>query len=199
MKSTAGTRTYNMRKRAEAAARNEALLLEATAGLWREMSLADITLDKVAERTGLTVRTILRKFGSRDGLIQACIERDAARIEHQRNQAPAGDIPGIIDALMDHYEANGDAVLRTLTLEDELPAAKALLEHGRKYHRQWCAEVFAGWLDGDATRLTAFVAATDIYLWKLMRRDLKLSIEETRQAFGHLLYGLTTTKNLNHD
>jgi hypothetical protein len=34
------------------------------------------------------------------------------------------------------------------------------------------------------------VAATDLYLWKLIRRDLGRTVEQTRQAISTLLYAL---------
>ena len=39
-------------------------------------------------------------------------------------------------------------------------------------------------------RLTALYAATDVYLWKLLRRDLKHDRSDTEQAFRQLVHGV---------
>jgi AcrR family transcriptional regulator len=195
MKSPPPVRGYRMAARAEAAARTAHDILTATAELWRERPVDEITVAAIAERAGVSVRTVLRRFGSRDGVIAACIESDAAGIVSARDQAPAGDVEGALRVLLAHYERDGDAVLRTLALEEKVAEAKAIIEAGRTGHRAWCARVFAPHLPPAAdaaydTRLDAFVAATDLYLWKLLRRDLQRSTEGAMQVIRTLVDGL---------
>jgi hypothetical protein len=83
-------------------------------------------------------------------------------------------------------------VIRNLTLEQRLPAIRHAVEIGRKLHREWVVRVFADTLarrkGRDYTcRLAQFVAATDVYTWKLFRRDHGLSKEETAHAMCDLL------------
>jgi AcrR family transcriptional regulator len=184
-----------MAARAEAAARTVRGILAATAALWRERPLDEITLADIAERAGVSVRTVIRRFGSREGVVAACIEADAAGIGAERGQAPAGDVEGALAVLLAHYERDGDAVLRTLALEATVAEAKAVARAGRAAHRAWCERVFAPHLppsgdDAHAVRLDAFVAATDVYAWKLLRRDLGRSAEETGRAIRALVDGL---------
>lgn len=198
MKREAGTRTYQMRARADAAAQTARDILEATSALWREKALDEFTLQEIAERAGVSVQTVIRRFGSKEGVIEACIEADATGIEAERDAAPVGNIEGAIKILFGHYERDGDAVLRTLAQEDKLAAAKAIVTRGRQAHRLWCARVFAPYLpsrnaDGYGERLDAFVAATDIYLWKLLRRDLGRSPEQAQRVLGILLSGLISS------
>lgn len=181
--------------RAEAAERTGEAILEAAAALWREQALDAITLDAIAERAGVSVRTVIRRFGSKDGVVAACIRSDGAGVDAERNRAPPGDVGAALEVLLDHYERDGDAVLRTLALEETLPAAKAVIEAGRASHRAWCARVFADHLPPPGAkarraRLDAFVAATDVYPWKLLRRDLGRSLPATRRAVRHLVEGL---------
>lgn len=195
MKSDSGTRTYRMTARAEAAAQTGRDILEATVALWRERALDEITLQAIADRAGVTVQTVLRRFGSKEGVIEACIQEDVAGVRLERDRASAGDVEGALDVLAAHYERDGDAIVRTLGLEDRLEAAAAVAERGRREHREWCARVFGPFLPPSDTeayggRLDAFVAATDLYLWKLLRRDLGRTVEETRQALRSLLDGL---------
>lgn len=194
--SRSATRPYRMRARAEAAERTAAAILDATVELWRDHALDAITLQMIAERAGVTVQTVLRRFGTKDGVVDACIRSDAAKILAHRAQAPVGDIDDALAVLFEHYEQVGDAVLRTLDLQERYPAAKAITDAGRAEHRAWCERVFGPYLpDRDApayaTRVDAFVAATDLYLWKLLRRDLDRTSGEALQAVRTLVDGLT--------
>ena len=195
MKATSPTRGYRMAARAEAAARTARDILTATAQLWRERAIDEITLADIAERAGVSVRTVIRRFGSREGVIAACIQADAAGIQAERAEAPAGDVESALEVLLRHYERDGDAVLRTIPLEEKVPEAKAILTAGRAEHRAWCARVFGPRLppladDARRVRLDALVAATDLYAWKLLRRDLHRSADETRQVIRTLVDGL---------
>jgi AcrR family transcriptional regulator len=188
-------RGYRMGVRAEAAARTGSSILAAAAALWRERPMDEITLAAIAERAGVSVRTVIRRFGSREGVIAACIEADASGIISDRDQAAVGDVAGALDVLLAHYERDGDAVLRTLAIEHQVPEAKAITTAGRDGHRLWCARVFAPHLpppddDAHGVRLDAVIAASDLYVWKLLRRDLGRSAEETRRVMRTLIDGV---------
>jgi len=198
MKNEESTRPYRMKARAESAARTAREILDATAELWHRQPLDEITLQAIADEAGVTVQTVLRKFDSKKGVFDACIEREAAAIRAERDRTPEGDVGAALDTLLTHYERDGDAVVRTLRLEDRLEAARSITRRGRSVHRRWCARVFAPFLPspddaGYRPRLDAFVAATDVYLWKLLRRDLKRSRTETRAGLRTLLDGLVRT------
>jgi LmbE family N-acetylglucosaminyl deacetylase len=99
---------------------------------------------------------------------------------------------------MEDYEAVGDLVLRLLAQEDRYPAIKAMTDIGRAGHRQWLRESFSPWLDKLASeeaerRLDALVVATDLYVWKLLRRDMRRPIAElaalTRRLVAAALEG----------
>lgn len=177
-----------MSERARQVARNDRKIMNAMSDLWLELPLSEITLDKVSKKSGVTVRTILRKFGSREGLFNACIENDADRFTKGRRQVTPGDLNGILDALLEEYERMGDALIRTLTVEYEFPSTQELLQKARSVHREWCAMVFEPYLPSTSsehyeTVLSAFIAATEFYLWKLLRRDLGKSPEQCREIF----------------
>jgi len=198
--SEAGKRIYRMRERAKAAERTARDIMRATVDLWREHALDAITLQMIADRSGVTVQTVIRRFGSKDGVIEACIRSDAAAIVAQRATAPVGDVGAALEVLFEHYEQVGDAVMRTLDLQERYPAAKAIADAGRAEHRAWCTRVFAPFLptDRDETypvRVDAFVAATDLYLWRLLRRDLGRSPAAALQAVRALVDGLTRPRD----
>jgi AcrR family transcriptional regulator len=193
------TRRYRQTARAVSAGRTRHAVMQAAVELWREhLDLDQVTLAQVAERAGVSRQTVLRKFGSKDGLIEACIEEGASGIVEMRDQAPTGDIPEALDILLAHYEKDGPPALSGLALEHRSEAAARIAAHGRATHRAWCARVFEPFLpapdDPDrAARLDAFVAATDLYVWKLLRQDLGRSATETREAMQTLVEALASS------
>ena len=185
-------RSYRQTARAEAAQETARRAMQAAFSLWREKDFDEITLAEIADRAEITVQTLIRRFGSKQGLLEACLAQSGNEVDLLRMQAPVGDVETAIAVLMEHYERDGDAVLRTLALEQRSPAAAAITRHGRAEHRAWCERVFGPHLAGSkgaarAARLDAFVAATDIYLWKLWRLDLGRSPAQTKRAWSELL------------
>jgi AcrR family transcriptional regulator len=181
-----------MQARAEAAAATGERILDAAVEEFWERPVEDISLDEVARRAGVSVQTVIRRFGGKDGLFQAAAEREVGSIRDQRDQAPLGDAVGAVHVLIDHYEATGDRVLKLLTEEKSLPRLKEIVDVGRAVHRDWCARVFAQSLAGlkgvdQRRRLAQLVAVCDVYTWKLLRRDAGLSRRQTELALVELL------------
>lgn len=192
MKTIEKKRSYHMSARADQVARNDKKIMDAVAELWLELPMPELTLEKVAARSGVTVRTILRKYGSKEGLIKSLIENDGGRFTSNRMQVTPGNLPDILDALLEEYELMGDAIIRTLTVEYEFPSTAVILEKARSIHREWCEFVFSPFLPDQSSDqyeivLSSFIVATEFYLWKLMRKDLGKSPEQTRQIFLYTL------------
>lgn len=189
-------RKYEMTARAKAAEKTAKEILRAVGSLWIEGPVQDITLDKVAEKAGVTVRTILRKYGSREGLFHAAIMEDAAGIKDIKDRAEPGNLQLAVALLMEEYEATGTAIIRTLAIEHELPVASRILRNGRKSHKAWCEWVFTPYLPPRNHRkysmlVGAFYAATDVGKWKLLRKDLGYSRKETEMIILKTLEGIT--------
>src|SRR5215218_10580 len=176
-------RPYHMRARAEAAAETGRRILEATIELHSERFFDQVSLEDIAERAGVTVRTVIRRFGSKERLIEAASEEGERRVTHQRYQAPIGDIEGAINNLMDHYEEWGDTALLLLAQEERVVAFRSITDAGRAFHYEWVERKFAPLLTkrtGEERRrlLAELIAVCDVYFWKLLRRDLGLSREQ---------------------
>jgi AcrR family transcriptional regulator len=177
-----------MRARAVAAAATHRRLIEATIGLFEERFWDEVTLDDVADRAGVSVQTLIRHFGTRDGLFAAAAEEVRELVTSQRDRAPVGDLAADVRNLVDHYEQWGEvAALRLLAQEQRDPTIASLVESGRALHREWVERVFAPLLDRRSgvsrQRLLAqLVAACDVYFWKVLRRDMGLSRRNTERA-----------------
>lgn len=189
--SSTGKRPYRMRARAEATAATGEKILDAADAVFDAGPIDEFTLSAVAERAGVTVQTILRRFGTRNGLLIATLGRTALKMGRDR-KAPSGDAAGAIDNLIDHYDRYGDRILRLLAAEESNRALHLMVDSGRTYHRRWCEKAFRPALTGlrgtrRDRRVAQLVAVTDIYTWKILRRDRGLSARQTKLAMCELL------------
>jgi AcrR family transcriptional regulator len=188
-------RPYRMGARASAAAATGERVLDAAVEVFWEVPSDQISLDEVARRSGVSVQTVIRHFGGKEGLLAAAGAREAGRVRAQRDEAPVGDAPGAVRVLVEHYETTGDRVLRMLAEEQRVPGLREIVEQGRVLHRDWCARVFAPALAHRRgverrRRLAQLVAACDVYTWKLLRRDAGLSRRQTELAIVELVQPL---------
>jgi AcrR family transcriptional regulator len=145
----------------------------------------------VAARAGVTVQTVIRRYGGKEGLLAAAADRAMSLTEAQR-AVPGGDVGAAVDVLLAHYEQAGPGVLRLLAEEHSSSVLAEYAERGRGLHRDWCRTVFSPFLVGlDATtrrrRFAQLVAVCDVYTWKLLRQDAGLSRPQTRIAVLELL------------
>lgn len=179
------SRRYEMSTRADSTrASNLAIVEAAQAAIVARRSL-DITLGMVAERSGLTVKTILRHFGNREALIDAAWSRMRQDVLAER-EAPPGDPGQALAVLIEHYERRGDVVLGLLGEEDGDRRARLICDEGRHFHRDWVAQAFAGYLPSEGGArdrlIDALVVVTDVYSWKLLRRDRGLTVDDTHRC-----------------
>ncbi len=189
---TAGKRPYRMGRRAAAVAETEQRILRAAMALYMDHWLEDLTLDELAARAGVTVQTVLRRFGSKDGVIQAAGEALQQQVTSQRSQAPIGDVAGAIHNLIDHYEATGDMTMRTLAQEARHETLHAFAEMGRALHRAWVETTFAPFLDGRSAEgcdelIAGLVVVTDVYVWKLLRRDMSYGRSQVERHIADMV------------
>jgi AcrR family transcriptional regulator len=165
--------------RAEAAAATRERILEAA---WRRFSkdpYEQVRLADVASDAGVTEQTLYSGFGNKARLFVAAWSSAIGPEGERRNQAPIGDVKRAVRLLYDSYEAQGDASLRILAEEDRIPAIRQMTDAGRAWHRAWVERTFAPLLEGSRgaareRRLVRLIVATDILVWKLLRREMCL-------------------------
>jgi AcrR family transcriptional regulator len=198
MAKQAARRSYRQTARALATEQNGARIVDAFERRIREEWYDQITLEQVARDAGVTVQTVIRRFGGKDGLLQAAWRRLEEEIR-ERRRAPAGDVQSAVQAIVEDYEHVGDLVMRALAQEERHPAFKATNDIGRAHHRGWIEEAFAPWLVGlpceaRQRRIDALVAATDVYLWKLVRRDMGRPVRQVEAVMLDLVRGVIDTE-----
>jgi AcrR family transcriptional regulator len=188
-----GRRPYKLLARAESQQRTRDALLDAAIDEFSGEGWQRTSLEALARRAGVTKQTLLRHFGSKDGLLEATIRRTS---EIVRPPAPTGDVPGAVRNLMVHYERWGDLVLRVLAEEHRIPLVRKGTDRGRHVHQEWVERTFEPQLSnlGDdqarKLRMAQLVAVCDVYVWKVLRRDMKLGVAQAEIALIGLIEGL---------
>jgi len=163
-------------RRAAAEATRERILAAATDAFvngWFD----EVTIQSVAQDAGVSGQTVLNHFGDKESLFAAASERLGEQIVSRRYVAEPGDVDAAIDALAHDYELTGDGAIRGLAVEERIASIKPLMDKGRAGHRQWVERMF-----GRPDLVLELIVATDVYAWKLLRRDQGLSREETAHS-----------------
>ncbi len=176
-------RPYRQIARAAAAESLRRRVVTAFNNLLLSRWIDEITLDEVAVSAGTTRQTVIRLFGGKDGLLEVVMDHLRAEALPRTSMPPDHSERAALDALIAHYESVGDMVVRFLAQEERHSALRPLLAQGRREHRAWVAERFGSMQSGLSElererRITRLIVATDIYTWKLLRRDLGKSQEE---------------------
>lgn len=172
-------RQYRMVARAEAAAATRHRLLESAWRSFAERAFEEVRLDDVAAEAGVSTQTLRSHFGTKEGLFVAAWRERMVPEGARRDRAPVGDVPRAVRLLYDSYDRDGDSVLRLLAQEERIPAVHDMAEDGRRWHRDWVERTMGPLLDGTSgaereRRLIALVVATDLLVWKLLRREMGL-------------------------
>jgi AcrR family transcriptional regulator len=183
-----------MRARAEAAEATASRILDSAVELFTEQAFEDVSLDRVADAAGVTKRTVLRRFGSKEELFVTAMDHAVDEMRRRLDAAPVGDIAGAIQTYVAHYERWGANRLRMIEQEDRIPVVRENAEGGREYHRAWIERVFApqlSVLSGEERErsVLALIVLTDVFTWKKLRLDLAVGHAETERT----LIALTNT------
>jgi AcrR family transcriptional regulator len=179
------TRKYTMGARAHAVEETRRRILDALVRLAETRPFAEISLDDVAAGAGVSVQTVLRRFGSRDSLFAEAMDTARANVEAER-RTPPGDVDAAVRNVVDHYEKRGRVALLMLAQEEHDDFARKVTDFGKSLHRTWVRDAFAPATDDDAL-LDLLVVATDVYTWKLLRLDRGHSRAVTERRMHRLV------------
>lgn len=188
-------RPYHMQARAEAMRATGEAILDAAVAAFSERPFDLVTLQDVASQSGVTVQTVIRRFGSKKDLFAAVSQRERERVIAAREVAEGASLEEALDALLDHYERDGHVVLHFIAQEERSAEIAEVVREGRQVHREWVERHLGGVFPharGKARQrlLHAAHVATDLGTWKLLRRDLGLAKNEVAAVMMTLLDGL---------
>jgi len=186
------TRSYDMRSRAAASEATRMRILEPAQKLFLERWYDEVTIAVVADAAGVSGQTVLNHFGDKEGLFAAVVDRISEQMIDRRERAEPGDVRRAIEILVDDYEVTGDATMRLLAVEHRVPSVQATMDTGRRNHRDWVKRTLAAPELADE-----LVVVTDVYAWKLLRRDRGLSRKRTVAAMVRMAEALIATDSGN--
>lgn len=193
------TRRYRMAARADAAAETHRRLVDAALERLTESSYDEVSLADVARDAGVTVQTVLRRFGSKERLAEAAAAAGTEAVRRERFATAPGDVAAAMAGLAAHYDAWGARSLRLLGQEERAPALRRAVAAGRALHHEWVEHAFGPQLAAvkgaaRARRKAKLAAVTDVYTWKVLRRDLGLDAKATARAMRELVAAVLATK-----
>jgi AcrR family transcriptional regulator len=184
------TRTYELKRRAEAMADTRRRITEAAGALHAAVGPARTSVSEIARLAGVDRVTVYRHFPDEAALFLACSQHYAAShplpdpAQWAQLADPRERLRRALDAVYGYYEHN-EALLANVTRDAEhMPAVRA----AGAYRRQWLTEVEQGlahgW-GGNARPVGHAVAlALDFRTWQTLVRKRGLS---TRQAIRLML------------
>ncbi|MFD4635695.1 TetR/AcrR family transcriptional regulator [Lentzea sp. NPDC058436] len=152
------------------AVRNRALLLEAAARLADERGAAAITMETVAAEAGVGKGTVSRRFGDRNGLLQALLDRSEVLFQEAFLSGPPPLGPGADaaarlrafgPALLRHEHAHRDLYLAA----EPTPERRFTVPARRLRHRHVALLLRTALPDADAELLAhTLLASVDVVL-----------------------------------
>src|SRR5262245_61161115 len=185
---------YRMKARAQDMVETRERIVLAMLKLGFEQAYEDITLASIAREAHVSHQTVLNHFDSKEGVTSAAAEIVARETIAARNRAVPGDVTGAIHVLVGEYERIGDAGARWALASDRLSSLAPHLDKARAGHQAWLERVFGAALPSGGARRTRTIhslhAATDVYVWKLLRRDMRLTRDETEAIIVTLVNGV---------
>lgn len=186
--------SYTMRARAESMTDTRDRIVRAALTLVLEQAYEDVTLVAIAEAAGVSHQTVLNHFASKENVAAAAAELLGRQTQAARDKAAPDDPMDAIQVLVGEYERFGDANVRWAIASDRLGSLAPLLDDARAGHQAWLERIFgAGLPEAPLARrraINALHAATDVYTWKLLRRDLRLSRAGTERVLLDLVNGV---------
>jgi len=188
---SAARQAYTMRARADGVAATRDRIARAMLKQALAQPYEDITLLGIAEAAGVSHQTVLNHFESKEGVAFAAARLLAEQTVAARANARPADIAGAIAVLVGEYERIGDANARWAMSSERLGSLAPLLDEARTGHQMWLQNIFGALLPKPAAAarraILALHAATDVYTWKLLRRDLRLPRQDTEAVMADLV------------
>jgi AcrR family transcriptional regulator len=158
-------------------------LIDAATGEFFEGNWLKASLASLSARAGVTKQTLLRHFGSKDGLLMKSLIRGDGQARDQRWSTPTDDVAGAIDNVLDPYQAWGEPSMRIGALQSGPTILALFSQVARQFHYDWIEHAFGQWLEGldeDARtrRRAALIVICDVQTWWILSHDLGLPRSE---------------------
>src|SRR5262245_12367202 len=107
--------------RAEATEQTGERIRQAALALFRSRPFPEVTLQAIADTAGVTLQTVLRRFGSKENLFTSIADTQSDAIRKSREVIRPGSAREIVRTLVASYEQMGDLNWRGVSQEDQFP------------------------------------------------------------------------------
>ena len=189
-------RAYDMTKRSDAEGGTRRRVAEAALSLFKERDYDDVSLTEIARAAGVSHQTVLNHCESKAGVLMAAGELFSEEIRNLEVDAVVGDVTSVVRTTCIRYEVLGDANARWAAMSTRAPEVAEGLARGRSGFQSWLEEMLGDLMPSDADPaerrrvLLGLHAALDVFTWKLLRRDLGLSQDQTEAQLTDLVLGV---------
>jgi AcrR family transcriptional regulator len=139
---TATKRSYDSPLRAKQSEQTRELILDALAAQLTQSGLADFSIPNVAERAGVSARTVYRYFPTREDQMNAVAEYMEEVAKGPAFPATPGDIPAHVRELYGYFERYRDYVEATHVAQ----LAGEVAERRRRHRQRRFKKVIESWL-----------------------------------------------------
>lgn len=190
------SRAYDMTKRMESVEGTRRRIAAAALELYEEHDFDAVSLNAIARAAGVSHQTVLNHCGTKAGVVLAAGALFSERIRGLEADAVAGDVASVVGTTCRRYEALGDANVRWEAMSSRVPEIAEGLARGRLIFQSWLQDMLGDLMPGDDEPeerrrvLLGLHAALDVFTWKLLRRDLGLSQEQTERQLSDLVLGV---------
>ena len=186
-------RRYTKGARSVAATARKDRIVEVALRLFLDKPYDLVSLQAVASAAGVALKTVTRKFGSKEALLIACAH-ERAKVEEAARAVTPGDATAAAAVLTRRYETIAKIWLRFLALEERIEAVEEVIAIARASHLGWLATVFSSVLElrpaQREQRLAELFGATEFNVWHSWRRHLGLGREAATHAMADMLEAL---------
>jgi AcrR family transcriptional regulator len=181
------TRSYNSPLREDQTQRTHRLIVDALIERLSDSGHSEFSFGDVAERAGVSVRTVHRHFPKREDLLEAVDER-FHEAGPPRPPADPAELPESMAQLWDWFESNSELV-EAMHLTS---LGRELRQHGRERRARDTRKLIDAWAPEltEPERKRSWAAMRVMFgsvAWRTMRHELCLTSEETSDTFAWML------------
>lgn len=189
------TRRYTQTSRSAQTLARRQRMIHAVFELIDRGSFGEVTLQGVADEAGVSLKTVVRHFGSKEGLLRQAMD-EARGVEEDNRSVPVGDLDAVCRVLAERYEVMAEQIYRTGDVELTYHWLSDWVQMARTSHLDWLAEAFDPWLPAEGPeredRLMCLFSATEIRSWWAIRQRFAYSPERARAVMLRQLQALTS-------
>lgn len=185
------SRTYTLKKRAEAQAETRQRIVEATIDLHQEKGVAATSVGDIAERAGVGKVTVYRHFPDETALVGACSGQYFQRHPFPDPEAwravndPAARLRAGLAETYAYHRATAQMLTRVLPEMRDNPLIAPYRDHWRRA-AETLAEAWPEPARRDGTLLAAISLALDFETWRLLTRQQGLSDAQAAELMMRL-------------